>query len=183
MPQHLRRHDELGHIHFLTISCYRRLPFFGTPDARDLVVQCMKLSLERLQFRWIGYVIMPEHVHWLCYAQTDEERPIPISSILHSAKTAIGMKIKDYWREVWSARRTLGNPLLDHWATAEAKSKPIWTTRGIDFNVTTQEKTLQKLEYCHNNPVKRGLANNPGDWPWSSFNYYEGTGRVLLDMN
>jgi hypothetical protein len=26
------------------------------------------------------------------------------------------------------------------------------------------------MEYIHQNPVKAGLVNNPGDWPWSSAN-------------
>jgi hypothetical protein len=24
----------------------------------------------------------------------------------------------------------------------------------------------------HNNPVKRGLVKEPGDWPWSSLRFY-----------
>jgi hypothetical protein len=40
------------------------------------------------------------------------------------------------------------------------------------FNVYTEEKRLEKLNYMHSNPAKRGLVNCPGDWPWSSWRYY-----------
>lgn len=85
MPTNLRRYDEPGHVHFLTISCYRRMPFFGHPHVRSIVVECMGAARERIGFRWIAYIVMPEHVHWLIYPQqTSGDDPIPISSVLES---------------------------------------------------------------------------------------------------
>jgi hypothetical protein len=37
------------------------------------------------------------------------------------------------------------------------------------------EKIHEKLNYMYNNPVKRGLVAQPGDWPWS-----RRSGEVLL---
>jgi putative transposase len=31
---------------------------------------------------------------------------------------------------------------------------------------------MEKLQYMHLNPVKRGLVEHPKDWPWSSFAFY-----------
>jgi putative transposase len=184
VPTHLRRYDEPGHAHFLTVSCYRRLPFFGTAELRTTVVRCMADASRRLGFRWIGYVIMPEHVHWLCYPQVPRsEDVVPISAILQSLKTAIGMRAKQALREAWLRRRSLGHAALDRWATAESDHKPIWTTRGIDFNVASYERLIQKLDYCHKNPLTRGLVERPEDWIWSSQNHYEGGGTVLLAMD
>ena len=30
------------------------------------------------------------------------------------------------------------------------------------------DEVRQELDYMHNNPVTRGLASSPEDWPWSS---------------
>ena len=37
-----------------------------------------------------------------------------------------------------------------------------------DFNVFTEHKRMEKLEYMHWNPVRRGLVSTPEDWQWSS---------------
>ena len=37
MPSQLRRHDEPGHTHFWTISCYRRLQFFHDDGMKQVV--------------------------------------------------------------------------------------------------------------------------------------------------
>ena len=33
-------------------------------------------------------------------------------------------------------------------------------------------KRVEKLKYMHGNPVVRGLAEQPEDWPWSSVGPY-----------
>jgi putative transposase len=48
-----------------------------------------------------------------------------------------------------------------------------WQPRFYDFNVYSAKKKREKLEYMHDNPVKRGLVKNPGAWMWSSFLFYE----------
>jgi putative transposase len=50
--------------------------------------------------------------------------------------------------------------------------KQFWQTRYYDFNVFTHTKYVEKLRYIHRNPVERGLAQRPHDWPWSSFHHY-----------
>jgi hypothetical protein len=38
--------------------------------------------------------------------------------------------------------------------------------------VYSETKRREKLNYMHNNPVKRGLVSSPGDWPCSSWRFY-----------
>ncbi len=48
----------------------------------------------------------------------------------------------------------------------------LWNRRFHPFDVYSEAKRREKLNYMHNNPVKRGLASSPGDWPWSSWRFY-----------
>jgi REP element-mobilizing transposase RayT len=48
----------------------------------------------------------------------------------------------------------------------------LWNRRFHPFNVYTEEKRREKLNYMHHNPVKRGLVSSPGDWLWSSWRFY-----------
>ena len=51
----------------------------------------------------------------------------------------------------------------------------VWESRYYDFNVYSARKTMEKLDYMHDNPLKAGLVLTPSDWPWSSYNAYAGT--------
>jgi len=45
----------------------------------------------------------------------------------------------------------------------------VWETRYHDFNVYSEGKRQEKLNYIHLNPVRRGLVTDPHQWPWSSY--------------
>jgi REP element-mobilizing transposase RayT len=48
----------------------------------------------------------------------------------------------------------------------------LWQPGFYDFNVHSEEKLLEKLNYMHNNPVKAGLVSSPCDYEWSSYKKY-----------
>jgi len=41
----------------------------------------------------------------------------------------------------------------------------------------------QKLDYIHNNPVKRGYVNEQAHWRYSSASNYAGRGEGLIDIS
>jgi hypothetical protein len=55
--------------------------------------------------------------------------------------------------------------------------------RCYDHNCRTPEPVLVKITYCQMNPVKRGLGQEPGACPWSSYNWYEGSRDVPIAMD
>jgi putative transposase len=57
-------------------------------------------------------------------------------------------------------------------AANRAKQRPFRQARYYDFNVFTEAKRVEKLNYMHANPMKRGLVEKPEDWRWSSYRYY-----------
>src|SRR5258708_8630565 len=65
MPKKLKRYYGRGDLHFLTFSCYRRLPLLRTIRARNVFVSALGKICERHKFLLVGYVVMPEHVHLL----------------------------------------------------------------------------------------------------------------------
>ncbi len=65
MPKGLKRYYGRGHLHFLTFSCYRRLPLLKTVRARHLFVRELARVRAEYGFLLVGYVVMLEHVHLL----------------------------------------------------------------------------------------------------------------------
>jgi putative transposase len=183
MPGRLRRHDELGHIHFITISCFRRLPFFRHECVRLAFIDAMRRVRDKHLLRWLGYVVMPEHVHLLVLPQTrDATEPIAISTLFHDLKGFAGRLGKQVLRDVWSRDRSLGSRPLDVWATADGP-KPLWKPRGYDFNVVNEHTAIEKLDYIHKNPIRRGLVKRADQWSWSSYRYYELGDDSLIAMD
>ena len=54
----------------------------------------------------------------------------------------------------------------------QRNERPFWQARYYDFNVFTESKRTEKLDYMHFNPVKRGIVSRLREWPWSSYLFY-----------
>jgi putative transposase len=167
MPHGLRRLYGLGHLHFITFSCYQRQPLLASSSARNVFVCELARMREHLAFRLIGYVVMPEHVHLLI---SEPAHGTP-SVVLHDLKLRTSRKLRA------PASSTLfpipGSPVR----------RAFWQPRFYDFNVFTEDKKKEKLEYMHGNPVIRGLVSHPKDWPWSSWLNYAKSGEGLIRVD
>jgi hypothetical protein len=49
--------------------------------------------------------------------------------------------------------------------------------------VYSEGKRKEKLNYMHANPVKRRLVGHPREWPWSSWEFYWGKRKPLIEMD
>jgi putative transposase len=65
MPKNLKRRYGQKDLHFITCSCYRRLPLFRSQRARNRFVRILDELRGQYGFAVVGYVVMPEHVHLL----------------------------------------------------------------------------------------------------------------------
>ena len=173
MPRNLKRYNGRGDLHFVTFSCYRRLPLLRTIRARNLFVRALGAIHERYKFLLVGYVVMPDHVH-LLISEPPKSTP---SVMLKALKQRVSRDLRKKKHEAADVQLRL--PFM-----IDATGLPrFWQPRFYDFNVYSSRKVREKLDYMHANPVKRGLVKNPGAWMWSSFLFYERgeAGLVRID--
>src|ERR1700689_2301096 len=173
MTQRLRRRYGLGQLHFITCSCYRRLPFLGTEPARHLFLKILSEVRARYDFALLGYVVMPEHIH-LLISEPNVGNP---STVMQVLKQRVSRTMHRSRRRTRSEQKCL-------WEEAPVrKYQPFWQRRFYDFNVGSTKKRNEKTNYMNFTPVKRGLVKHPKDWVWSSYGFYSRTGTSLCVPN
>ncbi|HEV2386401.1 MAG TPA: transposase [Candidatus Acidoferrales bacterium] len=166
MRHPLQRWYGRGDLHFVTFSCYRRRAYLGTTRARNTFVRILDEVRSRHKFLLVGYVVMPEHVHLLM----SERAGASPSKVLQVLK----QKVSSELRRRKKSRETSAPLTPKGAAPGRAAGAPaFWQRRFYDFNVWSEKKLKEKLDYMHLNPVERKLAGHPKDWPWSSWSFYE----------
>jgi len=173
MPKRLKRAYGSGDMHFITFSCYRRLPLLASAPARDIFVQVLRQVRSDYDLKLVGYVVMPEHVHLLISEPT---RGTP-STVLKMLKQRVSHRLRRKPRSASSAQESF--PVA--WPAGDLPQ--LWQRRFYDFNVWSGKKRVEKLAYMHMNPVKCGLVEDPKDWRWSSYSFYQGRGAVPVEMD
>jgi REP-associated tyrosine transposase len=159
MPAGLHRTYGAYHLHFITCSCYRRMPFLKRARSRDCFLSILEQVRARYRFVVVGYVVMPEHIH-LLISEPEVSTPATVMQVVkqRTAKALLPHR----------KRRDPRQRELFHADT----TRSFWQARFYDFNVWTSKKRVEKLRYMHRNPVKRGLVESPEQWRWSSYRFY-----------
>lgn len=177
----LRRYYEGSHLHYITCSTYRRTPAFDAERLRFGFVDVLrKLRLE-LKFKLVGYVLMPEHFHMLIWPSEQ----VDPSRLMQSFKERTALYVLGQLRESQQFRwcqRTLSRLRLPPSVHGHSQYR-VWQKRFFDMNIYSERKRLEKLDYMHANPVKRGLVKEARDWLWSSWRFYYLGDASLLAMD
>ena len=140
-----------GDFHFVTFSTHGRRGLLQTVRSKQIVISVLGTLVNRGKVRVSGFVIMPDHVHAILWFDDDADLP----KIIQSWKRASAQHLKRFYQENMPS-------MIDYF----------WQRRYYDFNIRSDVKLKEKLEYMHNNPVRKGLSDSPENYKWSSAQWY-----------
>ena len=155
-----------------------------------IIIDNLIFYRRKFSFKLIGYVIMPNHVHLLIQLS---EKQNDISGVMRDFKSHTAKEILSYFKtgrrkpslSPYSAASE-GSPLpgdykwKDKGKVHTPRKHKIWMKDFYDFNIYSEKKLKQKLDYIHFNPVRANLCKESSEWKWSSYrNYYLNDDSVI----
>jgi putative transposase len=152
------RINEPDAAHFITSTVVAWLPVFTTHACCDILVRSFVYCREHKGLRIYAFVVLDNHFHAIVTAP-------------ELAKTLADLK-KFTAREIVAQLQSKGRQwLIDQLryfrgAHKQASTHQVWQEAAIRRRLRAMME--QKLEYLHNNPVKRGLVASPEHWRYSS---------------
>jgi putative transposase len=125
-------------------------------------------------FVLLAYVIMPEHVHLVLWPP----EAMALGTVVGEIKRCAA-------KETLSHLSKADGQVLDRLTVRRdsAERRVLWQRRCYDHNCRSETSVWEKVEYCHQNPVKRRLVHKAEDWEWSSYRWYKGDRDVPLQMD
>lgn len=165
------RFGESPYPHFLTCTIVGWLPVFTRPEAVGVVLDSWRFLQDRGRLRVFGYAILENHLH------------------LIASSDRLAKEIGDF--KSFTARMILddlsgrGEATILHQLRREKdthkRDRPfqLWQEGSHPQIIQSDEMLRQKLEYIHNNPVKRGYVDLPEHWRYSSARNYLGLDGLL----
>jgi putative transposase len=125
MPKNLKRYYRKRDLHLVTCTCYRRLPLLGSARSRGVFARILGEVRDGYGFRLIGYVVMPNHIHFL---MSEPTRGTP-STVMQVLKQRVSCQLRG------KKRRGKKDQLSLPFAAKEAMPRQFWQRRFHDFNV------------------------------------------------
>jgi REP element-mobilizing transposase RayT len=154
------RFNEADRTYFITATIVEWLPVFRSSACCDILVNALLHCRQHKALQIHGWVIMDNHFHGIL-SSTD------LSSTIRGLKGFTAQALVDQLK----AERCdwLLNQLAYYCAAHKRASEhQVWQEGVHPQAIGSDEMMLQKLDYIHDNPVKRGFVVAPEHWRYSS---------------
>jgi putative transposase len=162
---------EKDYPYFMTCPIVGWFPVFTRPEAVQILLDSWTFLQKERGFELYGYVIMENHLHLIARAP---ELANAMKSFKMYTATQIIALLESHGAEVL-LRQLRAHKLL-HKKESEYQ---VWQEGSEPKQVSSTAIMLQKLEYMHNNPVKRGYVDDPVHWRYSSARNYAGQAGLI----
>ena len=162
---------EVKQPHFITCTVLHWLPVFTRPNSVQIIIDCLNHLKNSDGLKLYGFVILENHLH-LIISSDDLPRTIH--------------KFKSYTaKSILQLLKTNGlNTLLDQFKFYKKAHKThtnfqIWQEGYAPKLIQSNQMMRQKLDYIHQNPVKRGYVELAEHWRYSSAQNYNGQNGII----
>ena len=152
-----REYVDQRYIHFVTFCVHRRRRLLDLDQPKRIVLGVLNHQLEANLAKCVGFVIMPDHVHALIWLPD----PRDLRRFLHGWKRMGSFAIRGWYAEHAA-----------HYFGGFGPGDKFWQPKSYTFQIYSERKLLEKLDYMHLNPVRAGLVHKAEEWRWSSARWY-----------
>jgi putative transposase len=149
------------------------MPLLSMRSVAEIVLESLSYLQEKNRLTLYAYVIMENHLHMVAVAED-------LSRQLATFKSYTARRIIDHLSEVGmhSLLQQLRAQKLAHKTDRQYQ---FWQEGSHPVQIQNAEVMREKIEYIHNNPVRRGYVEEAVYWRYSSATDYAGQ-RGLLDV-
>ena len=163
MVQRYKTDESLTSVYFCTCTIVEWLCVFKEEKYFQVIIESLKYCTKNKGLILFGYVIMPNHLHLM----SSHDDGTTLSDIMRDFKHFTSTKIAELLE---SDNNRLFLYIL---RKAGKKRSPdqtikIWQDEYNPVAVTSMKWFRQKMEYMHQNPVRKGFVGKPEDWKYSS---------------
>lgn len=160
-------------IYFVSFAVVEWLDVFSRNEYKNILLESLKFCQKKKGMVIFAWCIMPNHVH-LVFRSSGGQKP---ESLLGDFKRFTSKSV---------VKAIIDNPLesrkgffLEQFLKAGSKSSNVntfqfWRHDNKPIELWSNKVIDEKINYIHNNPVKRGLVSRAEDYMYSSAKDYAG---------
>ena len=164
---------EPTHPHFVTCTILHWLPIFTRKESVQIVIDCIEFLQGKDNLKVYSYVILENHLHMI--VSSDD-----LFKTMQSFKQFTAKKILEMLKS-GNVKTILDQFMFYKKANHTEKTYQVWEEGFQPKLIHNDEMMIQKIQYIHQNPVKRGYVNEAEHWRYSSAGDYANE-KGLVDI-
>lgn len=157
---------EPTHPHFITCTILHWIPIFTNRESVSIIIESLKYLQKNDNLKIYAYVILENHLHLVI--QSDDLSKSIQKFKRHTAKEILTLlKAKNV--------KTILDQLIFYKKAHKKESLFQLWQEGYQPKLIQNDMMMRtKIEYIHQNPIKRGYVEEDWHWIYSSAREYQG---------
>ena len=157
--------------YFITATTVNWLPLFSNPEITCILIDSLQFLINQQRMKLFAYVIMENHLHLIASGED-------LSRDIGSFKSFTARKCILYYQ------KNNSRSILEQLAFQKSDYKidryyQFWQEGSHPQRIIDEKVLRQKVEYIHNNPVRRGYIDLAEHWRYSSARNYANMEGIL----
>jgi len=171
MPRSRYRFGDDHFPYFMTNTVVAWLPVFSRPDFAKVIIDSWQFLQHEREIQILSFVIMENHIHWIAVGPQISKRVGEFKSF--TATTILRqLENKGYSTLLQELQFFKAGDKVD-------QEHQLWQDGSHPKQIESDTMMWQKIEYIHNNPLRRGYVDDPIHWRYSSARIYAGQTGVM----
>jgi len=152
--------------HFLTCTILHWIPIFTRVESTNIIFESLKYLQQTDNLQIHAYVILENHLHLV--ASSDDISQTMKKFKTHTAKEILKLLQKENVKTILEQ--------LTFYKKAHKKNATyqLWQEGFQPKQIINEKMMRDRINYIHNNPIKRGYVDEAIHWRYSSARDYEG---------
>ncbi len=151
--------------HFITCTILHWIPIFTRVETAQIVLDSLKYLQKSDNLKIYVYVILENHLHLI--ASSDD-----ISKSMQKFKSFTAKEILHYLQKQ-NAKTILDQLAFYKKAHKTETSYQLWQEGIQPKRIQDETMMIERVNYIHQNPLKRGYVDEAKHWRYSSARDYE----------
>jgi putative transposase len=168
-------------INYYLITCSTAFwtPVFVSGETCRVITSSLDYCRRKKGLKVFAYVIMPTHFH----AVVACDNPKKLSDVMrdlkrHTSRELIRVLETGAWQlplEIFKHAKSTGKGNTEY---------KVWQDAFHPKGIFSENGLRQKIDYIHQNPVRKGLVDEATDWKYSSArNYTDNSKEIILEID
>lgn len=156
--RHLPHWQIPGSVYFITFRTHKNYKL--NEDEKRIIFDSIMFHNKTKYFLY-AFVIMSDHVHIILQPnEINKGEYVSLSEIMHSIKSYSASEI----------RKSIKNEIVLHKEHEQAGMPvlpvKVFQDESYDRIIRTEDELKEKMNYIHNNPIKKGLCEDGYNYKW-----------------
>ncbi|MDD5051152.1 MAG: transposase [Sulfuricurvum sp.] len=162
---------ELTHPHFITCTVLHWIPIFTRTETTDIIYESLRYLQKSDNLKIYAYVILENHLHLIISSDN-------LPKTVQSFKKYTARRILDLLRSK-NVTTILEQLKFYKKAHKDDREYQFWQEGIAPKLIQSEEMMIERINYIHNNPLKRGYVDDPIHWRYSSAKNYDGNDGLI----